>query len=330
VERKWFKGDTHLHTINSDGVLTKGQLVEYCKKQGLNFIIITDHNYNTVEKSYYDDDMLVIQGQELTDDNGHVNIWGTKVPEEPPYTLNTREDYEKIIAKCKEAGATVSLNHPFCSMCGFRFDINGMYCDCVEVWNTIQHSDNMVNRDWWVNQLLAGNRIPAVGGSDFHKEYIPGVKLLISCPTTIVLAEDNTADAILKAMREGRSVVTNSPSSTMIYLTCGDAVIGDSVPFEKGKRVDIKLTNLFRHHKVTVFNNKTPIFSFDSGCKKYKEYSFSCEVKEKGFVRVEVTYEYKGIAKKTYKFAEEKYLGCKNTNGFPPFIRAFTNPIWFE
>ena len=145
-----------------------------------------------------------------------------------------------------------------------------------------------------------------------------------------MLAEDNTADAVLKAMREGRSVVTNSPSSTMIYLTCGDAVIGDSVPFEKGKRVDIKLTNLFRHHKVTVFNNKTPIFSFDSGCKKYKEYSFSCEVKEKGFVREEVTYEYKGIAKKTYKFAEEKYLGCKNTNGFPPFIRAFTNPIWFE
>ena len=99
MERKWFKGDTHLHTINSDGVLTKGQLVEYCKKQGLNFIIITDHNYNTVEKSYYDDDMLVIQGQELTDDNGHVNIWGTKVPEEPPYTLNTREDYEKIMSK---------------------------------------------------------------------------------------------------------------------------------------------------------------------------------------------------------------------------------------
>ena len=44
MERKWFKGDTHLHTINSDGVLTKGQLVEYCKKQGLNFIIITDRH----------------------------------------------------------------------------------------------------------------------------------------------------------------------------------------------------------------------------------------------------------------------------------------------
>lgn len=330
MERKWFKGDTHLHTTNSDGGLTKGQLVEYCKNQGLDFIIITDHNYNTVEKSYYDGDMLVIQGQELTDDNGHVNIWGVKVPEEPPYTLNNRKDYERMIALCKEAGATVSLNHPFCSMCGFRFDIDGLDCDCVEVWNTIQHSDNMVNRDWWVNRLLDGKKISAVGGSDFHKEYVPGVKLLISCPTTIVLAEENTPDAILKAMREGRCVITNSPSSTMIDLTCGTAVIGDTVPFEKGKRIDVKLTRLFRFHKVTVFNNKTPIFSFNSGCKKYKEYSFSCEVKEKGFVRVEITYEYKGIAKMAYRFAEEKYLGCKNKNGFPPFIRAFTNPIWFE
>lgn len=102
----------------------------------------------------------------------------------------------------------------------------------------------------------------------------------------------------------------------MIYLTCGDAVIGDSVPFEKGKRVDIKLTNLFRHHKVTVFNNKTPIFSFDSGCKKYKEYSFSCEVKEKGFVRVEVTYEYKGIAKKLISLQKKNISAAKTQTVF--------------
>lgn len=63
MERKWFKGDTHLHTINSDGVLTKGQLVEYCKKQGLNFIIITDHNYNTVEKATMTTICLLFKGR---------------------------------------------------------------------------------------------------------------------------------------------------------------------------------------------------------------------------------------------------------------------------
>ncbi len=329
MERKWFKGDTHLHTINSDGLLTKGQLVEACKNEGLDFMIITDHNFNSVEGSYYDGDMLVIQGQEITGDNGHVNIWGVKVPEEPPYKLDTREDYENIIEKCRKAGATVSLNHPFCSMCGFRFDIDGLYCDCVEVWNTIQHTDNMINRTWWVNQLLSGNRIAAVGGSDFHKEYVPGIKLLIASPTTFVLAEENTPEAILRAMREGRSVITNSPKSTMIELTCGDAVIGDTVKFEKGIYVNISITKLMPLHTVIVYNNEKPIYTYKSGAKYTDCYCFSCEVEEKGFVRVEITYEYKGALKKLYHTVEKKILGSKNNN-LPPFIRAFTNPIWFE
>ncbi len=330
MKRKWFKGDTHLHTVNSDGILTKGQLVEYCKNQGLDFIIITDHDYNSVEESYYDGDMLVIQGQEITGDNGHVNIWGKKVPEEPPYKLDTREDYETIIEKCRKAGAVITLNHPFCSMCGFRFNIDGLDCDCAEVWNTIQHSDNMKNRDWWVEQLMQGKRIAAVGGSDFHREYVPHTKLLIASPTTIVLASENTPEAILKAMKEGRSVITNKPDSTMIELTCGSAVIGDTVKFEKGISVNINLTKLMPYHTVTVYNNKTAVYSFNSGAKYYRQICFDCEVAEKGFVRAEVTYNYTGILKTIYKFAEKKFLGSKNSEELPPFIRAFTNPIWFE
>ena len=33
--RIWLKGDTHLHTCNSDGKLTPGQLVEACQQAGL-------------------------------------------------------------------------------------------------------------------------------------------------------------------------------------------------------------------------------------------------------------------------------------------------------
>lgn len=326
---RWFKGDTHLHTINSDGILTKGQLVERCKKLGLDFIMITDHNYNSVEETYYDGDLLVIQGQELTDDNGHVNIWGAKVPEEPPYKLDTEEDYAEIIEKCRAAGATISLNHPFCSQCGFRFNFDNLYCDCVEVWNTIQHTDNMINRDWWVSQLLNGRKLSAIGGSDFHKEYVPGIDLLLASPTTFVLAEENTPEAILKAMREGRCVVTNSPKSTMIELTCGNAVVGDTAKLEEDTQVNVSITNLMPFHKVLIYNNDTLIYSFNSGAKAHRSCSFSCEVKEKGFVRVEITFEYKGLLKKLY-YAVEKKILKSNKDVMPPFIRAFTNPIWFE
>lgn len=325
-EKKWYKGDTHLHTINSDGVLTKGQLVDRCKQSGLDFMIITDHNFNSVEESYYDGDMLVIQGQEITVDAGHVNIWGAKVPQEPPYDIKTKEDYAAIIKKCKDAGATVSLNHPFCSQCGFTIDIDDLYCDCVEVWNTVQHTDNMVNRDWWVNKLLNGEKIGAVGGSDYHKNYA-GLDILAH-PTTYVLAEDKTPSAILEAMREGHCFVTNSPKSTEIYLTCGDANVGDTVKFEKGIIVNVDIMKLQPFHTVKVYNNEKLIYEYKTNGFE-NNLSFQCEVQEKGFVRAEITYEYKGAVKALYRTVEKKFLKC-NKEEMPPFMRAFTNPIYFE
>ena len=86
-----------------------------------------------------------------------------------------------MLAPCREAGATISVNHPFCSMCGFHMDLEHFHFDCVEVWNTIQHSDNIKNMNWWHNQLLQGNHIAAVGGSDFHKDIGP-LKLLAPPP----------------------------------------------------------------------------------------------------------------------------------------------------
>lgn len=329
--RKWYKGDTHLHTTNSDGYLTKGQLVERCKNEGLDFMMITDHNFNSVEESYYDGDMLIIQGQEITGENGHVNIWGVKVPEEPPYKLDTKEDYVNIIKKCHDAGATVSLNHPFCSQCGFRFDIDDIYCDSVEVWNTIQHTDNMVNRDWWVSKLLKGEKLPAVGGSDFHKDYVP--KILLASPTTFVFAKSNTQNDILEAIRGGHAFVTNSPTTTQVYLTCGDAVMGDTVRFTEGITVSVEIMKLMPFNTVTVYNNERAIFSYKPTGRE-KHMAFTCEVREKGFVRVEVTYEYKGVMKKIFKTVEDRYLAGNNrTTGpdyNPPSVWAFTNPIYFE
>ncbi len=324
--KKWFKGDTHLHTINSDGVLTKGQLVNRCKQSGLDFMIITDHNFNSVDKSYYDGEMLIIQGQEITVDAGHVNIWGAKVPEEPPYNILTKEDYAKIIKKCKKAGATVCLNHPFCSQCGFKINIDDLYCDCVEVWNTIQHTDNMINRDWWVSKLLSGHKIAAVGGSDYHKNYA-GLDILAH-PTTFVLAENNTPSAILEAMRKGRCFITNSPNSTEIYMTCGDAQLGDTVKFEKGTNVNIEILKLLPLHTVKVYNNEKLIYNYKSTAFE-KQLFLQCEVKEKGFIRAEITYEFKGPVRMLYNAVEKKFLKC-NKKELPPFIHTFTNPIYFE
>lgn len=325
MARQWYKGDTHLHTINSDGLLTKGQLVDACKKKGLDFMIITDHNFNSVESSYYDGDMLVIQGQEITGEPGHVNVWGKKVPLEPPYDLNNADDYSKILNACKEAGAVLSVNHPFCSNCGFHLDLEEFPFDCVEVWNTIQHSDNMKNRDWWAGQLLKGNRIAAVGGSDFHRD-VAGVPML-AMPTTIVYAEEKTQEAILKAMKEGRSVITNTPGSTMIYMTCGDANVGDTVRLSDNQKLELKVENLKRGHTVRIYNNDRVIFEHKA-VKSSKMFMTAVDIEEKGFVRCEIDYKFSPLFKTVYTVIEGKFL--KGDGNVPEFIWAFTNPIWVE
>lgn len=333
MTKNWYKGDTHLHTTYSfDGFYTKGQLVDLCKNKGLDFMIITDHNANSVDRSYYDGDMLIIQGQELTDEPGHVNVWGRKVPLDPPYKLETAEDYKEIIDLCVQAGATISLNHPFCSNCPFRLDMEAYPFDCVEVWNTIQHSDNMKNRDWWVSQLLKGKHIAAVGGSDYHKNQA-GIPLL-AMPTTHVLAEEKTEEAILRALREGRSVITNTPDSTMIYLTCGEAQVGDTVKLSDNQKAEIKITNLRRGHRVLIYNNEKIIFDFTAK-KNTKIFESAVDIEEKGFIRAEITYRFSPLVEKVYAFAENTFLSSrgvnsKKSNRLPDFLWAFTNPIWVK
>lgn len=329
--RKWYKGDTHLHTTNSDGAMTASVLIEECRKNGLEFMIITDHNFNTLEKSYFDKDMLVIQGQELTDHLGHINVWGAKVPSEPPHKITTFEEYLELVKECKKVGATVSMNHPFCSNCPFRMDMEAFPFDTVEVWNTLQHADNVKNRNWWVNQLLKGNKIGAVGGSDHHR-YYAGISLLAH-PTTYVLAEEKTEEAILRAMREGRSVVTNDPKSTMIYLSVGDAQLGDTVKLEDNKTIDITVTKLKKGHSVVIYNNEKVIYKY-TATKSIEQFSAKAEIEEAGFIRAEVDYTLNPLFDKLMMLGEKAFMGKRgvktDNKKMPELFWAFTNPIWVE
>ena len=316
----------HMHTCNSDGKLTPGQLVEACQQAGLDYAIITDHNYNTVKASYTDKNLLVMQGQEITDDLGHINVWGKKVPQDPPYILKTVEDYDAVLAPCREAGATISVNHPFCSMCGFHMDLEHFHFDCVEVWNTIQHSDNIKNMNWWHNQLLQGNHIAAVGGSDFHKDIGP-LKLLAN-PTTIVHTTAKTEETVLQALREGRSVVTNKPGTSMIYLTVGDANVGDTVSYAPGLTGKVAVTKFKKGHTIKVFNNNDVILEH-TAAQSSDRMELDFEIRQPGFIRAEIDYTFRPVMRALYHTVEEKYLHA-DVADLPPFFWAFTNPIWIR
>jgi len=325
-QRKWLKGDTHLHTTDSDGVLTPAKMIEALKKKRLDWAILTEHNFHAADAPYYIGDLLIIQGEEVTGRPGHVNVWGIKMPVSAPYALDSFEDFINIINTAKDAGGTISVNHPFCKKCGWHLPLEGFPMDCLEVWNAPMHIDDMTNIRWWHNELLKGRHIGAVGGSDYHQDYY--VTDLLAMPTTICYAKSNTQEDVLAALKNGNSVITQGPNKTMVYLTCGDAFVGETVTWNKGMKVKIKAERVKKGHRLVVYNNDTIIL--DQKAKKAGTLSAELEVIEKGFVRAEVLYEFKPISKAVYKKVIKKLMPKDVGIPIPPFAYCLTNPIYFE
>jgi hypothetical protein len=91
TDRRWYRGDLHMHTAHSDGscVSQSGRMVpcpvflsvQAVAARGLDFIAITDHNSDSQndalrELQPYFDRVLLIPGREMTTFYGHFNIFG--------------------------------------------------------------------------------------------------------------------------------------------------------------------------------------------------------------------------------------------------------------
>ena len=69
---QWFKGNTHTHTLNSDGDSTPDEVVRWYREHGYQFVVLTDHNFLTSVDGLNallgaDQQFLVIRGEEVTD-----------------------------------------------------------------------------------------------------------------------------------------------------------------------------------------------------------------------------------------------------------------------
>ena len=68
VPMRWYKGNTHTHTINQGGDSTPDEVVRWYREHGYQFVVITDHNLLTkvdgLNAIYrMDEQFLVVQGE---------------------------------------------------------------------------------------------------------------------------------------------------------------------------------------------------------------------------------------------------------------------------
>ncbi len=323
----WIKGDCHLHTANSDGAKRPEELYEALYRKGLDFAFITDHNFNTpgeTEFNYHG--VGIFPGMEISGNLGHVNVFGEHFLVRSINRPRSREDYEALIGYFRSRGAHISINHPLDRSLPWRLGVEDFQPDSVEVWNSPMHNDDVYCMEWWHKKLLAGEFIPAVGGSDFHRDYY--VTRLLASPTTYVYACSNTLADVRAAIKAGRVFVTNSPGAARLFLTCGKKVPGDTADLAKEREVTVSCDFLRRGQILRVFNNDRELLTYRA--KKHEDgVSFTLPVEARGFVRAQVGYQLTGPAAGFYEFGATKFKRHTPGEGVPEFIYSFTNPIFF-
>lgn len=224
-----YKGDTHMHTTGSDGNLNAEELGRLAQKEGLDYIIITDHNnYADNYRLCAGERLTLIPGAEWTHYRGHAGMLGAVSPFDNPFCVNSAEEMRQKLFEAGQRGALIVLNHPFCPNCGWRFGLDSVKYDLIEVWNGATPAD--VNRkclDWWNERLKEGKRIHVTGGSDFHRpEYgrMPGV------PCTCLYAPSRTQSDLLEALKSGHSFITFCPDGPLVSAKADGFLPGDKIP----------------------------------------------------------------------------------------------------
>lgn len=172
-----FRVEFHCHTNASADSLTRpGDLVETCRRKGIDRVVVTDHN--TIKGALAAQDLdpeRVIVGEEILTTRGE--ILAAFVGEEIPKGLTP----QGTIRRLKDQGAFISVSHPF-----DRFREGGWHeddlleilplVDAIEVFNS-RCMLPQFNRE--ARQLAERHDMAGTVGSDAHAAFELGRSILL-------------------------------------------------------------------------------------------------------------------------------------------------------
>ena len=118
---RWYKGNTHTHTLNSDGDSSPDDVAKWYRQHGYQFLVLTDHNVLSSVDALnalhgLDDKFLVIRGEEVTDRFGtkpiHVNGLEPNRLVEPQGGTSVVDVVQRNVDAIRAANGVPSINHP--------------------------------------------------------------------------------------------------------------------------------------------------------------------------------------------------------------------------
>lgn len=118
---RWYKGNTHTHTLNSDGDSTPDDVVRWYREHGYQFLVLTDHNHLTSVDGLNalhgaDDKFLVVKGEEVTDRFGdkplHINGLDVARRVAPQGGTSVADVLQRNVDAIRQAQGIPHINHP--------------------------------------------------------------------------------------------------------------------------------------------------------------------------------------------------------------------------
>ena len=192
----------HCHTIASKDSLTRpADLVDACRRKGIDRVVITDHNTIAGARAAQKlDPERVVVGEEIMTTRGE--ILAAYVSEEIPAGLSPQE----TIRRLKNQGAFISVSHPFDEFRQGAWKLDDLLeiiadVDAIEVFNSrcILPRFNTAAQAFAEKHGLAGTV-----GSDAHAAFELGRSLLLLNPF-------HSAEEMRVAMRSAQAHTRLSP-----------------------------------------------------------------------------------------------------------------------
>ena len=218
---RWYKGNTHTHTLNSDGDSTPDEVVRWYREHGYHFLVLTDHNFLTSVEGLNalhgaDEKFLVVRGEEVTDAFGdkpiHVNGLNVARLVEPQGGRSVVETVQRNVDAVRAAEGVPHINHP-----NFRWAVTAdelrqvQNNKLLEIFNGHPQVNNLGGggvpglEEVWDAILTSGKLIYGIAVDDAHHFKRPWDRGAARPGQgwVVVRAERLTAAALLTALERG-------------------------------------------------------------------------------------------------------------------------------
>lgn len=231
---RFWRGNLHTHTTNSDGALSPADAVEVYRAAGYDFVALTDHFRAehgfpvTDSRPYRTEKFTTLVGAELhgprTRFSSSWHILAVGLP--PAFRPVPGETGQEIARRARRAGAFIGMAHPSASLLTLDDAESLDAAHAVEVYNAVAAAEDRADSWHLCDVLLArGHRLTAYAADDehFQPQDPPGRAAWVQ-----VRARELDPGSLLAALKDGAYYSSTGPEIHDVSIRDGRAHVSCS------------------------------------------------------------------------------------------------------